>query len=89
MSTRRVLIEKIPATSQGKALKSRMIDLSKTISECKEEMKRLRELCKHEKYELGNYSWRIGHIELKKLCSYCWTSLGDPSIEEREAYEKK
>jgi hypothetical protein len=88
MGTRRVLIEKLPEAPTGKALHSRMMDLSRTITECQQEMEELRKLCKHEKYELGNYSWRIGSIELKKLCSYCWEVLGDPSDEERKAYEK-
>jgi CO dehydrogenase nickel-insertion accessory protein CooC1 len=34
-------------------------------------LKELRTICKHEKTFEGNYSWRVGSIQLAEICEYC------------------
>jgi hypothetical protein len=35
----------------------------------------LRDICKHEKTEEGNYSWRPGAIHRADICVYCNTPV--------------
>lgn len=41
------------------------------IRESETQIKEVRAICKHEKTFEGNYSWRIGSIEVAEICSYC------------------
>jgi len=41
------------------------------IKNAEERLKELRKECKHEKTFEGNYSWRIGAIQLADICEYC------------------
>lgn len=86
MRVRRVLIEKIPLVPTKGAMVSRVSELGHIISECQEEIKRLRESCRHDKYDIGYYSWRIGCMDLKRMCSYCRIPIGEPSPEEQQKY---
>lgn len=41
------------------------------IKSAEERLYELRKICKHEKIKEGNYSWRIGNIQLADICEYC------------------
>lgn len=87
MSSRRVLIEKIPLVPKKEAIGARVEELRHIISECQEEINELKSLCLHEKYEVGYYSWRIGSMDLRRICSYCKEVLGEhPSTLEQTDY---
>ena len=51
-----------------------------------EEIAQLQSECQHPEYEVGWYSWRIGCMELKRICCHCRKILGDPSDKERFEY---
>lgn len=41
------------------------------IKEAEERLKTLRLLCTHENTFEGNYSWRVGNIQVAEMCSDC------------------
>lgn len=41
------------------------------IKQAEERLKEVREICKHAQTFEGNYSWRIGAIQLADICSDC------------------
>lgn len=45
------------------------------ISNAEKRLKELRNECKHEKTFQGNYSWRVGNIQLSEICYYCLKSI--------------
>ena len=45
------------------------------IKSAEERLKELRAVCKHEKTFEGNYSWRVGNIQLADICEYCCSMI--------------
>lgn len=45
------------------------------IKDAELELKRLRELCKHEETFKGTYSYRVGSYEECDICSFCGTPV--------------
>ena len=43
----------------------------KQIAKSQARLEELRSICKHEKTYEGNYSWRIGAMQLAEICEYC------------------
>jgi len=41
------------------------------IEQCNKRLEEIRKVCKHEETFEGNYSWRVGNIQLAEICSYC------------------
>ena len=41
------------------------------IKSAEDRLKELRADCKHEKTFEGNYSYRVGNIQLADICEYC------------------
>ena len=41
------------------------------IKIAQERLEEIRKVCKHEKTYEGNYSWRIGNVQLADICEYC------------------
>jgi len=41
------------------------------IKKAQERLEEIRKVCKHEKTYEGNYSWRIGCMQLADICEYC------------------
>jgi hypothetical protein len=41
------------------------------IKYSEDRLRALRAECKHEKTFKGNYSWRVGSIQLADICEYC------------------
>ena len=70
-------------------IKAQIEIMQKERDACSEEIKRCQSLCTHDKYELSNYSWRPGCIDIKKFCAYCGVILGDPDFEEGREFDKK
>ena len=69
--------------------KKRVTEIYKELETLQEELKDLKKNCSHDSYRIGYFSWRIGCIDTKKLCSHCDEVLGEPSIEEADAFEKE
>lgn len=51
-------------------------------------LEELRAACPHPSYHVGLYSWRIAAFHLKRICVECGEVVGDPSNEERAAYDR-
>ena len=45
----------------------------KNLRNINDRLEELRNICKHEQTEPGNYSWRIGSIHFADICVYCGT----------------
>jgi len=45
--------------------------LYEQIKDADERLKKLRDICKHEKTFVGNYSYRVGSIMEAEMCVYC------------------
>lgn len=45
------------------------------IKSAEEKLVKLRSNCKHEKTFEGNYSWRVGNIQLADICEYCGSCI--------------
>ena len=55
----------------GDEILKRCNEMYLQISDAGNELKRLREICKHEKTFYGNYEYRIGATFPATICSYC------------------
>lgn len=62
----------------NKEIKISIDQLYKVIKDSQEEIKTLREKCKHEETFEGNYSWRIGSIVNATICSFCGEVIKTP-----------
>ena len=45
------------------------------IKSAEEKLEELRSKCKHTKTFEGNYSWRVGNIQLADICEYCGSCI--------------
>lgn len=70
-------------------LKNRVHEIYENIESLEKELKRLKKKCSHDSYRVGYYSWRIGSIDVTKLCNYCDKMLGKPSTEEIEKFNSE
>ena len=52
-------------------IKSKKERLFEQIKTANEELKELRDICKHEKVFVGNYEWRPGAVHKAIICEYC------------------
>ena len=52
-------------------IKNECEQMYQQIKLAKERLKELRDICKHEKTFEGNYSYRVGSIQLANICEYC------------------
>lgn len=55
----------------GEEIKKECEENYQKIKKSQERLSELRDICKHEKTELGNYSWRVGTYHLADICIYC------------------
>ena len=70
----------------NKDIRKRMNEIIAEREVLFQELKLLRETCKHDSYRIGNWSWRPGAIDVVKICNHCDENLGAPSKEERELF---
>lgn len=66
----------------NKETRERVLELFNSISDANKELESIREECSHDDYFIGNWSYRPGHIQISKICSYCRDHIGKPSEEE-------
>ena len=52
------------------------------IKQAEERLRELRSICKHENTHEGEYSWRVGCIDLAIICSDCGTCIKYKNISE-------
>lgn len=56
-------------------IKAECEEMYAQISNAEKRLKELRNDCKHEKTFHGNYSWRVGNIQLSEICWYCLKAI--------------
>ena len=69
-------------------IKNRVDELCKIIQSSKLELDELRRKCPHSEHHIGNYSYRIGQIDLMRICNYCYAPLGKPTKGEIDEFVK-
>ena len=63
--------------------KNRPVDkLYTQIEEAQKNLDTIRQECKHEKFRLGLYSWRVGSVVPQRICEECDAVV--PGITEEE-----
>lgn len=68
--------------------RKRVDEIYSTIKSLQEELDKLRSECSHPKYHVGYYSWRVGSIDVVKICDHCNENLGVPSKQEVDEFLK-
>lgn len=70
--------------------KEQIAEQIKIIGDATAKLEELRESCEHkEGYTVGWFSWRVGAMDLSRICGVCKMPSGDPSDEERATFTKK
>jgi hypothetical protein len=70
-------------------MNTRIQDLFKQIADAQQEIAEIREDCPHMHYELGLWSWRIGCVNIRRICTECGDVLtGQITEEERNEFNK-
>jgi len=67
----------------------RINQINSKIAELNEKREAIIKECKHEKYRIANYSWRIGVIDVVRMCSICDEHLGFTSEKEFEQFREE
>lgn len=60
----------------------RVGEIHLSLRKLKEELGTIKENCSHDNYHIGNWSWRVGAIDLARICNYCQDNIGEPNEEE-------
>jgi hypothetical protein len=55
----------------NKEIKTETENCYKTIKQAEDRLTEIRAICPHEKTFIGNYMWRVGHIQQAHICKYC------------------
>jgi hypothetical protein len=66
---------------------SRIFELYEIIRNAQNELEELRKSCTHQNYNVGYYSWRVGAMEVARICTDCDACLPGITPEEIEAFE--
>lgn len=56
---------------KGKEIKEECEKMYAQIKQAEDRLKEIRSICKHDNTHEGNYSWRIGAVQLAEICSDC------------------
>lgn len=65
----------------------RLNQINNKIRELEEERDTMQKECKHESYRIVNYSWRIGALDVVRLCTICDNHLGLASHDECKIFQ--
>ncbi len=73
-------------------IKSRVKEINESIKSLQDELTKIKSECSHDNYHVGFYSWRVGVVDVVKICDYCSENIGLPSKKEVDKFleeEKK
>ena len=65
----------------------RVEKLFKIIRDANLELVQIRKKCKHTDYEVGYFSWRVGLVQILKICSNCKETMGEPTEKELKKFK--
>ena len=68
--------------------RKRVDEIYDTIKSLQKELDDLRNICSHEDYNVGYFSWRPGNMDVVKICSHCSKNIGPASKEESGEFLK-
>lgn len=69
--------------------RKRVDEIYDTIKSLQEELDNLRDICSHDDYHIGYFSWRPGNMDISKICDHCNKNLGHASKEESDNFLKE
>jgi len=70
--------------------KQRITMLQEEIQLAQEEITNIQESCEHSEYRLGKYSWRIGNVNVRRICNICdKVLLTYPTDDELEQFKEE
>lgn len=72
-----------------KKWKKRVIELEKQIRVAEEEITMIQQSCDHNEYHIGYYSWRVGCLDVRRICNICNLAFKIPTDEEIEEFKKE
>jgi len=72
-----------------KIIMNRKDEIYQELKALNDELKDIRENCKHPTYTISTFSWRVGSFDNMRMCVECDEVLGEPSEKELEEFNQE
>lgn len=67
-------------------IKTKVKEIKESIKLLQDELAKIKSECTHKDYHVGFYSWRIGVVDVVKICDYCSENIGLPGKKEVDKF---
>jgi hypothetical protein len=68
---------------------NRKDEIYQELKALNDELKDIRENCKHPTYTISTFSWRVGCFDNMRMCTECGDTLGEPSEKELDEFNQE